>query len=182
MNKQVMRFMMIAAILVLLVYMAAPKLGRATTMIIMIVPLCFFVATIVTSIMQVMKRRDIWVHAIIIILSVAAFAATLPALKMSDRGLQELTQKRIQTLSWIRPAFLRYQEKTGTFPKTIHDLVPDYIQQIPPELLNKRKDDTYTKIVYESINEKEARFIFFRSRNADSRIIYSIKDNTYKEN
>ena len=58
---------------------------------------------------------------------------------VSDHGLGDLTEKRIKILNELRPTLLKYKGERGFFPHKLQDLVPDYLQAVPTELLNDGK-------------------------------------------
>ena len=72
-----------------------------------------------------------------------------------------------------------YRQENGTFPVALEDLVPEYIQEIPAELVNDGRDDPYRKISYELHGEDEAVFVFHTIRGPDSAAAYYIHNNSF---
>lgn len=111
--------------------------------------------------------------------AVMVLAILIGTFLVSNPELRDLTIKRKQTLNELRPTLLKYKEDRGFFPDKLQDLVPDYLQAVPPELLNDGKEDIYKKITYR-VFEGEARFFFSQIRGPDSRVTYHVSENRYE--
>jgi hypothetical protein len=79
----------------------------------------------------------------------------------------------------LRPIFIQYRKDHGTYPAALEDLVPGYISEIPAELVNTGRNDSYSKIFYALQSEEEALFLFHTIRGPDSSVIYKIHNDSF---
>jgi hypothetical protein len=179
MDKRIIKFIIISVLFIIAAYWAALKFSMFATGLVAFIPVCYFLAKGVKSLWQLVKGREIRTNLIIVLVSIIGFVFMIHALKFSDHGLQDLTKHRMQALNQLRPILLKYKEERGCYPNKLHDLVPDYLQVVPPELLNGEKEDWYKNIIYEVV-KGEASFIFFRIRGPDSRVTYHVSENRYE--
>ena len=144
-------------------------------------PLLFFLAiTLITYSIRAVFRKELKRNIPVILLSILGIPLAFYMLFIvSDKGLRELNMERKRTFQDLRPIFLKYKQENGTFPKDLDDLVPKYINQIPPSLINEGKEDPYKKISY-SANGEDAIFWFHSHRGPDSSIWYSMAKNRYE--
>jgi hypothetical protein len=83
----------------------------------------------------------------------------------------------MQILKELRPLFMKYKTEKGTYPASLDDLVPEYIPEVPRELVNNGEDDPYRKISYTL--EGGRPFFYFRTiRGPDSAAIYNVDEDT----
>jgi hypothetical protein len=173
------KFAITAAVLLVLPWLAALKLDMFSTMLACFTAFIFFFASFILAIVRMITRREIKHNLIIMGLSVLlTFSLGIPA-KVSNRGLYELTAKRKVIMQELRPVFVQYRQDNGTYPSALEDLVPKYIQEIPAELVNDGRDDSYEKIFYELEGEEKAVFIFRTIRGPDSAAIYNIHEDSF---
>lgn len=180
MDKRIIKFIIISALCIIAAYWAAWKLDTFGTAIVVFVPICYFFYKGLNSLKQLIKKKEVRTNLIIGVVSIITCMAMAHSFILSDLGLQELTKQRMQTLSQLRPVLLKYKEERGAYPSKLQDLVPNYLQGIPPELLNDGKNDGYKKITYEIIKCEEAQFVFFRKRGPDSSVTYHVSENRYE--
>jgi hypothetical protein len=179
MDKRIVTFVTLSALFIIAAYWAAYTLDTFATGLVALIPICYFIAAGIHSLLQLIKRREGRINWVIGFGSVIAFVVLLNAFSVSDHGLGDLTKRRTETLNELRPLLLKYKGERGGFPRNLQDLVPDYLRTVPPELLHDGKEDSYKKIRYEVISG-EARFTFQRARGPDSRVIYHVSENRYE--
>lgn len=141
MDKRIIKFIVLSALFIIVAYWAAFKLDTFATGLVAFIPICYFIATVIHSLLQLIKRREVRTNLIVGLGSIIAFVLILNAFIVSDHGLRDLTKRRIQTLNDLRPILLKYKGERGFSPHNLQDLVPDYLRAIPPELLNDEKEN-----------------------------------------
>jgi hypothetical protein len=99
----------------------------------------------------------------------------------SNADLADLTKLRRSTLAELRPVLLRYQAETGSFPRTLELLVPNYLPRIPPELQNRADVEPAKRIQYESVGDM-ARFTYHVIRGPDSTEAFDVASNKFQRN
>jgi hypothetical protein len=173
------KFTITAAALLALPWWAAFALDTFGTMLACMPAIIFSFASFILAIVKMITRKEIKHNLIIMALSVLLiFSLGIPA-KVSSRGLYELTAKRKVVMQELRPVFIQYRQDNGTYPSALEDLVPEYIPQIPAELVNDDRYDSYEKIFYELQGEEKAVFIFHTIRGPASAAIYNIHEDTF---
>ena len=105
----------------------------------------FFFLSFIVSLTKTIQKRGTKYNLIKTMSNLVLIPSLIIPIVLSDHGLPELTQKRIQIIKNLKPAFVKYQVENGRFPKALRDLVPAHIQAIPNELLNEGIDDLYKK-------------------------------------
>jgi hypothetical protein len=78
-----------------------------------------------------------------------------------------LTKRRTQTIKGLKPVLVEYLDEKGHYPITLEDLIPDYMQATPNELINDGIEDPYKKISY-TLEEGQPVFYFRTNRGPDS--------------
>ena len=78
----------------------------------------------------------------------------------------------------LKPVFAKYKIEKGEYPYALKDLVPEYIPEIPSELVNDENDDSYKKIYY-TLNQEGPVFYFKTIRGPDASASYNVITGTY---
>jgi len=139
--------------------------------------LIFLVASLILGLMKIFQEEQRRYNTIIIGCCLFLIPSLGIPIGISNRGLHDLTQKRVKILRGLRPVFMKYRMETGAYPGSLDELVPDYIPKVPPELVNDGKDDPYKKISYAL--EGGRPFFYFRTiRGPDSAAIYNVAEDT----
>ena len=158
-------------------YMAFEGDSFSTAMVIMPAFL-FFVYGVISALIKAICRRDTVFNLIKFGASLVLAVSLAIPLALSDQGLRELTNKRMQIMGELKPVFLKYCEDKGHFPETLKDLVPEYLDRIPPELINDGQSDSYKKIYYE-VGCDGPMFLFKTVRGPDSSASYNVVTGAY---
>ena len=77
----------------------------------------------------------------------------------------------------LKPVFAKYKMENGEYPHDLEDLVPEYIPEIPAELVNDGKDDPYKKIYY-TLSHEGPVFYFKTIRGPDASASYNLDTDT----
>jgi len=182
MDKRLVKLIIVSALLIVAAYWVASRANTFATALFAFIPICYFIAKGLKSLGQISNSIEVRTNFLIGIVSFVALLSMCHAVYVvSDQGLRSLTMQRKQSLEQLRPTLLKYKEEHGSYPKELQDLIPKYLQAIPPELLNDGKEDVYKKIIYE-YDEKtgEVTFIFDQMRGPDSRVTYHVSENRYE--
>jgi hypothetical protein len=99
----------------------------------------------------------------------------------SNKDLTELSKARRAALTELRPIILRYRADTGSFPKTLEALVPQYVPQIPAVLLNVPDVEPAKRIRYEPTDDN-VRFSYHVIRGPDSTEVFDVVKNSFIRN
>ncbi len=118
-------------------------------------------------------KKDVRYNLVILLASIVLTLSLALPTSMSNRGLYALTAKRMQSMKALRPAFLKYRHDNGVYPTALDDLVPHYVAEIPPELINSGNGDPYKKITY-SLQGDTPVFDFRTIRGPDSSASYNV--------
>ena len=173
------KFAITAAVVLTLPWCAALTLDAFGTLMICSLVFIFFLASFILAVIRLIARKEIKYNLIIMGLSVVfAFSLILPPMA-ANRGMNQLTLKRKEIMQSLRPVFVQYKQNHGTYPSALEDLVPEYIPEIPPELVNDGREDPYKKIYYELQGEDQALFHFRTIRGPDSAAAYNIHEDTF---
>ena len=176
--KKYRKFMITSAVFLALAWLAAFTLDAFRTMLLCMPAILYFFASFILAFVRMVTKKGVKHNLIIMGLCVLlTFSLGIPA-KVSNRGLYELTAKRKATMQELRPVFIQYRQDKGTYPPTLADLVPEYISEIPSELVNDGSDDPYRKISYE-VQGEEAVFSFRTVRGPDSWAVYNIHKDSF---
>jgi len=97
---------------------------------------------------RALTKKDGRYNLVILLASVVLTLSLALPMSMSNRGLYALTAQRIQSMKALRPVFLKYRHDNGVYPPTLDELVPHYVAEIPPELINSGNGDPYKRITY----------------------------------
>jgi hypothetical protein len=141
----------------------------------------YFFASFILAFVRMITKKGVKHNLIVMgLCALLTFSLGLPT-KVANRGLYELTAKRKATMLELRPVFIQYRQDKGTYPTALADLIPEYISEIPSELVNDGRDDPYARIIYE-LQGEEAVFSFRTIRGPDSWATYNIhKDSFWHE-
>ena len=173
------KFAITAAVLLALPWWAAFRVDMFGTALACFPAFVFFFASFITAVVRLIKRKEIRYNLIIMGASVLlAFSLGAPA-GVSNQDLSALTAKRKVIMQELRPVFIQYRQDNGTYPTALEDLVPEYIAEIPAELVNDGRDDPYKKISYEMQGEEEPMFFFHTIRGPDSAATYDIHNDSF---
>ena len=176
--KNYRKFAITSAVLLAIVWLAAFTLDMFVTMVLCMPAILYFFASFILAFVRMITKKGVKHNLIVMGLCVLlTFSLGIPA-KMANRGLHKLTAIRKTTMRELRPVFIQYRQDKGTYPPALADLVPEYISEIPSELVNDGSDDFYSRIVYE-IQGEEAVFIFRTIRGPDSWVIYNIHKDSF---
>ena len=173
------KFVITASVILALVWCAAFTLDVFGTFGLCLAAFIFFLATFILAAVRLIGRKEIKYNLIIMGLSVLLGASLILPPRVANRGLHQLTAKRKVLLQELRPVFIQYRKDHGTYPAALEDLVPAYLAQIPPELVNDGRSDSYSKIYYSLQSEEEPTFLFHSARGPDSGVIYDIHKDSF---
>ena len=89
----------------------------------------------------------------------------------------ELTERRFQIFKELKPVFVKFYNEKGHYPTTLQELVPDYMEAIPGELLNDKMDFPAKEIYY--MEGDQPGFLFHTHCGPDSAASYCIITGEY---
>ena len=161
------KFYVIAAALSALPYYMAITNDTFTTGLFAFPAVLFFLSSFIISLFKTFRKKERKYHLIRAISSLVLILSLIIPIKLSDSGMSELTKKRIQIIKGLEPVFVKYLDEKGHYPKTLQDLIPDYMQAIPNELINEGIEDPYKKISY-TLEKGQPIFYFRTHRGPDS--------------
>jgi hypothetical protein len=177
--KKYRKFAITAAILLALVWWAALELDVFSTFFLCLVTFIFFFASFILAAVKLIAKKEIKYNLIIMGASMLlTFSLILPPF-VSNQGHLELTAKRKVIMQELRPVFIQYRRVNGTYPSALENLVPGYILEIPAELVNNSRNDSYEKIFYALNEEGEPLFIFHKVRGPYSAVTYNIHEDKF---
>jgi len=165
--KRYIKFYIVAFVLLVLPYYMAFASDTFSVAMVSFPAFLFFISHFILSAVRLLGKKDVRINAIKSISSLILIVSLGIPLTLSDQGLRELTEKRMQIINELKPVFAKYYSDNGCFPKSLEDLVPNYIEAIPEELINDGKKDPYKKIYYE-LTCGEPKFYFRTIRGPDS--------------
>jgi len=119
-------------------------------------------------------KKALW---IVISIALIVFGGSL-YVQWSNKDITELSKARRVALTELRPVILRYKADTGSFPKTLEALVPQYLPQIPAVLLNVPDVEPAKHIRYESMDDN-VRFSYHVIRGPDSTEVFDVVKNSF---
>lgn len=173
------KYAITAAVVLALPWCAAFTLDAFGTLMICSLVFIFFLASFLLATIRLIARKEVKYNLVIMGLSIIlAISLILPPIA-ANRGINQLTAKRKEMMQALRPVFIQYKQDKGTYPSALENLVPNYISEIPAELVNDGSDDPYRKIYYDLQEEEKAVFIFHTIRGPDSVAIYNIQEDTF---
>ena len=138
MNKYI-KFYLIAFVLLVLPYYTAFTSDTFGVGIVSFPAFIFFISSFLFYAVRLILRKNVKISSIKTISSLILIVSLGIPLHLSDRGLRELTRKRVQIINELKPVFVKYRSENGCFPVSLEDLVPEYIEAIPKELINNGK-------------------------------------------
>ena len=177
--KNYRKFALTAALVLILVWWAALKLDMFGTVMVTMPAFIFFFISFILASIRIIAEKEIKHNLVIMGASVLLGFSLIVPTKFANRGLYELTAKRKLTMQELRPVFIQYRQDHGTFPPALENLVPDYITEIPAELISDGSEDPYRRIDYTLQEEEKAIFVFHTIRGPDSAAVYHIKENRF---
>jgi hypothetical protein len=127
----------------------------------------FFISSFIFFAVQAIRKKNVKINDIKCLSSLILLVSLIIPAILSQHGIGELTEKRVQIINELKPVFVRYYSENGCYPGSLEDLVPEYIKAIPKELIDDGEKDPYEKIYYESIYG-EPKFYFHTMRGPDS--------------
>jgi hypothetical protein len=173
------RFAIIASAFLALPYSCAFTSDMFGTAVVSLPALIFLIASLILGLLRIFQKKQMRYNTIIIGCCLFLIPLLGIPIGISNRGLHDLTQKRMQILRGLRPVFMKYRMETGAYPDSLEDLVPDYIPKVPPELVNDGKDDPYKKISY-ALEGGRPFFCFHTIRGPDSAAIYNLDEDSLR--
>lgn len=172
--KKYLNFAFISAALLVLPYYTAFTSDMLGTAMVSMPVLIFFAARFLVALVKAIKKNQIRYNLIIMGACLLIITSLIAGVKISNRGLFELTEKRIQIMKELKPVFAKYKMENGQYPEALEDLVPEYLAEIPAELVNDGKEDPYKQIYYtQSLGEPV--FYFKTIRGPDASASYNVE-------
>jgi len=172
--KKYAKFTIVGTVLLVLPWYAACRADMFTTAMACIPALLFFLASFIMALARALTKKDGRYNLVILLASVVLTLSLALPMSMSNRGLYALTAQRIQSMKALRPVFLKYRHDNGVYPPTLDELVPHYVAEIPPELINSGNGDPYKRITYTLQGGGEPVFDFRTIRGPDSSASYNV--------
>jgi hypothetical protein len=176
-TKKYLKFSLISAAFLALPYYFAFTSDMFGTMVVSLPALIFFPISFLAALVKAIRKKDIRYNLVIMGTCLLIIPSLIAASKISNRGLFELTQKRVQIMKELKPVFAKYKMENGDYPGALDDLVPEYLPEIPAELVNDGKEDPY-KIIYYSRSHDGPVFYFKTIRGPDASASYNVKTGT----
>lgn len=177
-TKKYIKFYLIGFVLLVLPYYMAFAGDTFSVAVVSLPALLFFISHFILSAVRLLGKKGVKINVVKSMSSVILIVSLGIPLNLSDQGLRELTQKRIQIINELKPVFVKYYSENGCFPKSLEDLVPNYIKAIPEELINDGKKDPYKRIYYE-LTGGEPKFYFRTIRGPDSSASLNVVSGEY---
>ena len=175
--KKYLNFAIFSAAFLALPYFCAFTADVVGTGMVSMPALIFFTVKFLDALVKTIKKKQIRYNLIIMGACLLIIPSLIAAIGISNRGLLGLTQKRMQIMKELKPVFAKYKMENGDYPYALEDLVPEYIAEMPAELVNDGKDDSYKKIDY-TIDHKGPVFYFRTMRGPDSQASYNMETGT----
>ena len=145
--KKCLKFAIISAAFLVLPYYGAFTSDMFGTGMVSMPALIFFTVRFLGALVKTIKKKQIRYNLIVMGACLLIIPSLIAAIGISNRGLFGLTQKRMQIMKELKPVFVKYKMENGEYPYALDDLVPEYISEIPAELVNNGKDDPYKKSI-----------------------------------
>lgn len=172
--KRYIKFAIIsAALLTLPCYFAFTSDMFGTVMVSMPV-MIFFAVRFLFALVKAIQKKQIRYNLIVMGVCLLIIPSLIAGIIISNRGLSALTAKRIQIMKALKPVFAKYKMENGQYPEALDDLVPEYLPEIPAELVNDGKEDAYKRIYYTRSNDGPA-FYFKTIRGPDASASYNVE-------
>jgi hypothetical protein len=175
--KKYIKFAIISAVILLLPYSCAFTSDMFGTVMVSMPVMIFFAARFLVASVKAIQKKQIRYNLIVMGACLLIIPSLIAGIKISNRGLYELTQKRMQIMKELKPVFAEYKTENGEYPDALQDLVPEYIAEIPAELVNDGKDDPYKKIYY-TLSHEGPVFYFKTIRGPDASASYNVDTDT----
>ena len=175
--KKYIKFAIISAAVLALPYSCAFTSDMFGTAMVSTPVLIFFAVRFLVASAKAIQKKQVRYNLIIMGACLLIIPSLIAGIKISNRGLSELTQKRMQIMKELKPVFAEYKTENGEYPDALQDLVPEYIAEIPAELVNDGKDDPYKKIYY-TLSHEGPVFYFKTIRGPDASASYNVDTGT----
>lgn len=175
--KKYLKFAFISAAFLALPYYCAFTADMFGTGMVSMPALIFFAVRSLIALVETIKKKQIRYNLIIMGACLLIIPSLIAAIGISNRGLFALTQKRMQIMKELKPVYAKYKMENGEFPYALDDLVPEYIPEIPAELVNDGKDDPYKEIYY-TLSDAGPVFYFKTIRGPDASASYNLDTDT----
>ena len=175
--KKYLNFAFISAAFLALPYYCAFTSDMFGTAMVSTPALIFFAVRFLVSLVKTIKKEQVRYNLIIMGACLLIIPSLMAAIGISNRGLYELTEKRMQIMKELKPVFEKYKMENSEYPYDLDDLVPEYIPEIPAEIVNDGKDDPYKKIYYTLTSEGPV-FDFKTIRGPDASASYNVATDT----
>ena len=172
-TKKYIKFVIISAVILALPYYTAFTSDMFGTVMVSMPVMIFFAVRFLFGLVKAVQKKQIRYNLIVMGACLLIIPSLIAGIKISNRGLYELTQKRMQIMKELKPVFVKYETENGEFPDALEDLVPDYIAEIPAELVNDGKEDPYKKIYY-TLSHEGPVFYFKTIRGPDASASYNV--------
>jgi hypothetical protein len=175
--KKYLNFAIFSAAFLVLPYFCAFTADVVGTGMVSMPALIFFSVKFLDALVKTIKKKQIRYNLIIMGACLLIIPSLIAAIGISNRGLFGLTRERMQIMKELKPVFVKYKMENGDYPCALEDLVPEYIAEMPAELVNDGKDDSYKKIDY-TLDHKGPVFYFRTMRGPDSQASYNMETGT----
>jgi hypothetical protein len=171
--KKYIKFAIISAAVLAFPYYCAVTSDMFGTVMVSMPVMIFFAVRFLFALVKAVQKKQIRYNLIVMAACLLIIPSLIAGIKISNRGLYGLTQKRMQIMKELKPVFVKYKAENGEFPNALEDLVPDYIAEIPAELVNDGKEDPYKKIYY-TLSHEGPVFYFKTIRGPDASASYNV--------
>ena len=173
-TKKYLKFALISAAFLALPYYFAFTSDMFGTMVFSLPALIFFPTSFLAAMVRAIRKKNIRYNLVIMGACLLIIPSLIAASIISNRGLSALTNKRIQIMKELKPVFAKYKMKNGDYPDALDDLVPEYLPEIPAELINDGKEDPY-KTIYYTRSPDGPVFYFKTIRGPDASASYNVE-------
>jgi hypothetical protein len=175
------KFFLPASFFVVLAYCAAIKADMFATGFVSVPAIIYCTLRLIISGFKACGNIDSKYNATRAISSLLLIVLFGHALIFSNHGLSELTSTRKQIIKDLKPVFIEYHSDKGHYPISLEDLVPNYIEAIPEELINNGDEDPYKRISYD-VADGGPEFSFRTIRGPDSAASLNVITGEYWQN
>ena len=172
--KKYLNFAFISAALLFLPYYCALTTDMFGTVMVSMPVLIFFAVRFLFALVKAIQKKQIRYNLIVMGACLLIVPSLIAGVKISNRGLSALTEKRIQIMKELKPVFAKYEMENGQYPEALDDLVPEYLPEVPAELVNDGKEDPYKRIYYSRSHEGPV-FYFKTIRGPDASASYNME-------
>jgi len=171
--KKYLKFAIISAVILAFPYYCAFTSDMFGAAMVSMPVMVFYAIRFLVAFVKAVQKKEVRYNLIIMGACLLIIPSLIAGIKISNRGLYELTQKRMQIMKDLKPVFTKYEMENGEYPYALDDLVPEYIAEIPAELVNDGKDDPYKQIYY-TLSHEGPVFYFKTIRGPDASASYNV--------